>query len=66
MANLDDLNYKSILNMDSDESVEHLRRIRLDRRTPAKAKKVSKKKEVKVTVDAQTAARLLEILGGNE
>lgn len=66
MADLEDLGYKSILNMDNDEAIETLRQIRLSRRVPVKTKKASTKKDVKVSVDAATAAKLLEILGGSE
>ena len=64
MADLKDLNYKSILNMENDEEIETLRRIRLSRLTPSKTKKATVKKVKDVTVDAMTAAKLLEILGG--
>jgi len=64
MADLKDLNYKSILNMEHDEEIETLRRIRLSRLTPSKTKKANTKKVKDVTVDATTAAKLLDILGG--
>lgn len=50
MANLNDLNYKSILNMDSDEALELIRQKRVNRRekkakpaTTAKPKTTAKK-----------------------
>jgi len=69
MANLDDLDYTSISNMESDETIELLRQIRLSRRMPAK--KVSKttakriqKAEVVSSINADTAAEILKLLGG--
>lgn len=73
MADLDDLNYPSILDMSNDEALETLRQIRLSRRTPEK--KVSTKSSVtkaantktrqKVVLDPDLAASLLKILGGS-
>ena len=47
MATINDLDIKSILNMDHDEAIEHLRQVRLSRRIPmkkTKAKNASKEK----------------------
>lgn len=71
MANLDDLNYKSITDMTPDEALEHLRQIRLSRRVPVKTKKTKKQKLTpKLTTDqlaSNQAAELLKILtGGNK
>ena len=69
MANLDDLNIKSITDMSTDESIELLRQIRLSRRIPVKkvpkatTKRKAKAKAVK-EVDANQAAELLKILTG--
>ena len=69
MADLDDLGYKSILDMNNDEALDILRQIRLSRRTPEK--KSSTRQSVKQTttkvttaVNAEMAAKLLELLGG--
>ncbi len=67
MANLDDLDYTSISEMQTDEALELLRQIRLSRRIPdtRKKKKVTQKPATKVNADQ--AAELLKILtgGGN-
>lgn len=65
MANLEDLNYVSITDMETDEAIEMLRQIRLSRRIPVK--KVSKtKKKAKATtkVSSNQAEELLKILTG--
>ena len=73
MANLDDLDLTSITEMNTDEQLDMLRRIRLNRRVQqtvkvtkaVRAKAVAKKQEVKV--DANLAAELLKIItGGTE
>lgn len=68
MSDLDDLGFTSISDMSTDEALETLRQIRLSRRTPKKSskKKTSKRVTAKAapTVDADTAAELLKILGG--
>jgi hypothetical protein len=68
MANLDDLDYTSISDMQTDEALELLRQIRLSRRIPDKVvrKKASEKKQ-STAVNADQAAELLKILmsGGN-
>ena len=71
MADLEDLDYKSILDMDNDEAIDVLRQIRLSRRTPEKTvstTKSPKAQRAKTTnaVNAEMAAKLLEILGGNK
>ena len=67
MAKIEDLNTPSITEMSADEAIEHLRQIRLSRRTPVKkpkttATKVKDKPAPKVT-DKQ-AEELLKLLGG--
>lgn len=70
MANLDDLSYKSITDMTTDEAIEHLRQIRLSRRIP---KKKTKAKKTKLTPKISTsqlsdnnAAELLKLLTGGK
>lgn len=66
MANLDDLEHKSITEMSNDEALELLRQVRLSRRVPNKQSR-SKPKRSKTTVpavSADVAAELLKILGG--
>lgn len=65
MTTIEDLNIKSILNMSHDEALEHLRQIRLSRRTPVKPPpKTSPKKESKAMpkMSAEQAKKLLEML----
>lgn len=67
MANLEDLKYKSISEMTTDEALEHLRLIRLSRRVPlqkSKSKSTRKvtKKAVKVPVNAMNAEQIEELL----
>lgn len=66
MANLDDLGYKSLTEMGTDEAIEMLRQIRLSRRIPVKkVTKTSKKKpRVAPEPNANQAAELLKILTG--
>jgi len=69
MADLDDLGYPSIIDMETDEAIDLLRQIRLSRRTPDKkpsTRTTTKKTLAKVTtaVDANMAAELLRLLGG--
>ena len=67
MADLDDLDYKSILNMENDEAVELLRQIRLNRRTAVTAPKtrtITTKRQKAPTVSEAQAAELLRLLGG--
>lgn len=71
MADLESLNYKSILDMDNDEAIDVLRQIRLSRRTPEKKtpSQTSTKtirKKVTSAVDAEMAAKILEILEGKK
>ncbi len=65
MADLDDLNYHSITEMQTDEAIELLRQIRLSRRIPVKKVRTIKKKLTTPTVNSNQAAELLKILGGN-
>lgn len=70
MADLDSLGYPSIIDMNTDEAIDLLRQIRLSRRVPEKPRKTTRE-TTKVTranasaaIDAETAAKLLELLGG--
>ena len=67
MTTLEDLDIKSILDMSNDEGIEHLRQIRLSRRTPVKkfVDKAIKKKASKAIpkVSPEQAKKLLEMLG---
>jgi DNA-binding protein YbaB len=71
MADLDDLNIKSILDMSNDEGIENLRQIRLNRRTPVKQAKIAttgKKAVTKVKIDPSVLSdadklELLKLLG---
>lgn len=70
MSNLDDLNYKSITEMSTDEAIELLRQTRLSRRVPVKkVSKTTKKSKQPKSAPAPTAdqaAQLLKLLtGGN-
>lgn len=70
MADLDDLGYTSIIDMQTDEAIDILRQIRLSRRVPEKKAKDTKEttkqttKRVVANVSADTAAELLKLLGG--
>jgi hypothetical protein len=72
MATLEDLPHKSISDMSTDEAIEHLRQIRLSRRTQKSSPKKEGKRKVvaKATSKAvnqmspEQAAELLKILGG--
>lgn len=74
MADLESLNYPSIIDQSNDEAIDTLRQIRLSRRAPDKPKKAAKEtkkqttKRVENAVDANMAARLLELLnnGGEQ
>lgn len=67
MANLDDLDYKSITEMQNDEALELLRQIRLSRRTPIKPTNPTKtQKKPSTKVDSNQAAELLKILMGDK
>jgi hypothetical protein len=70
MADLNNLDHKSISEMPTDEALELLRQIRLSRRTPVKKvsnkKTKAKKKVVKSKqISKDQAAELLKLLGGN-
>jgi len=68
MANLEDLKIPSISDMSTDEAIEHLRQIRLSRRTPKKkVKSASTKKNIKQSkaaskITKSDAATLLKLL----
>ena len=68
MADLEDLGYKSVSEMNTDEAIEHLRQVRLSRRVPVKSKKATKssKKTKKAAAPAKLtksqASDLLKLL----
>jgi hypothetical protein len=67
MADLDDLGYTSILDMNNDEAIDILRQLRLSRRIPEKkvtTRETTKQTRTKATnaVNAEMAAELLKIL----
>jgi hypothetical protein len=67
MANLEDLNYKSILDMSNDEALEHIRQARLRRRVEKKPQAKSKTSAKKPIFDLSTLSEedkkeLLELL----
>jgi len=68
MADLDDLGFTSIIDMDTNEAIDLLRQIRLKRRTPEKRvvsqKRITKTK-VAAAIDPSMAAELLKLLGGS-
>ena len=69
MANIDDLKIPSITDMSRDEAIEHLRQLRLSRRSPVKRQSSSTKKKVSQTkaagkINKNQAAELLKLLGG--
>ncbi len=65
MATIKDLKIPSITDMSPDEAIEHLRQLRLQRRTPVKKKTTTKKKQAKVKkMTKDQAAELLKLLGG--
>jgi len=70
MADLEDLGFTSIIDMDTNEAIDLLRQIRLQRRMPEK-KVTSKTKQTKTklvaAIDPIMAAELLKLLqGGSE
>lgn len=64
MTTLEDLPHKSILDMTSNEAIEHLRLIRLSRRVPVKKRKTTTKKKAAPKINKNQAAELLKLLGG--
>ena len=70
MAELDDLGYTSLIDMNTDEAIDLLRQIRLARRIPDKKPKAAKEttkqttKKVTASLDSDMAAELLKMLGG--
>ena len=65
MADLDDLGFTSISDKQTDEAIELLRQIRLNRRTQVNTTKTYTKKTTKTTpVNADQAAAILAIIGG--
>ena len=70
MSDLNSLNVKSILDMTPEEAMEHLRQIRLSRRTPQARPKNTVKKTNKAkstaaikTMSSEQANNLLKLLG---
>lgn len=63
MADLSDLNYKSITEMSSEEAISLITQIRFKRRMPA-PKKTKKKAKATPSVSASQAAELLKIIQG--
>jgi len=66
MATLDDLNIPALTDMSVDEGIEHLRQLRLSRRTPVKKTKTTiKKAKAKATskISTKQAQELLKLLG---
>jgi hypothetical protein len=70
MADLDDLNYTSITDMNNDEAIDLLRQIRLSRRTVKASPKKQSDKQVKEKVTSaikpDMAVELLKLLEGIE
>lgn len=66
MADLNDIDIPSITDMNTDESIELLRQIRLSRRIPAKRAIKNIKKKVKSIpkINTDQASELLNILMG--
>ncbi len=62
MSTIEDLKIPSITEMNSDEAIEHLRQLRLSRRTPLKKVTKAKPKVVKKMSKTQ-ASELLRLLG---
>ena len=71
MADLNSLEYVSIIDMNNDEAIDLLRRIRLSRRIPNKKPKAAKEttkqttKKISAMLDPSMAEELLKLLGGN-
>ena len=71
MADLKDLGYTSILDMNNDEAIDLLRQIRLSRRIPEKKTTIhttTKKTVSKISesIDSNMAANILKILEGRK
>jgi hypothetical protein len=72
MADLESLGYPSIIDMSNDEAIDALRQIRLSRRVPEKPRKAAKETKKQTTsrvsaaVNADMAAELLKLLGGEQ
>ena len=69
MANISDLNTPSISDMNSDEAIEYLRKLRLSRRAPIKkhsshTKKKKKQDKAIGKITKSQATNLLKLLGG--
>jgi len=71
MADLNSLEYVSIIDMNNDEAIDLLRQIRLSRRIPDKKPKAAKEttkqttKKISAMLDPSMAEELLKLLGGN-
>ena len=70
MADLDDLNFTSILDMSNDEAIDTLRQIRLSRRTEKKSSTRTTQKQtaakISSSIKPDMAAELLKILEGGD
>ena len=69
MATIEDLKIPSLTDMSPDEAIEHLRQLRLQRRTPIKRKSSSTKKKAAQSkaaskITKEQAKELLKLLGG--
>jgi len=62
MATIEDLLQKSISDMTKEELIDHLKDIRLSRRTPAKKTKVKKVKKEKDLTKDMTEQQMEELL----
>ena len=67
MATIEDLDFTSLTDMSTDEAIEHLRQIRLSRRTPVKPKKTTKKtakaaKKETPNLNSEQAKKLLKLI----
>ena len=71
MADLNSLEYVSIIDMNNDEAIDLLRQIRLSRRIPDKKPKAAKEttkqtmKKISAMLNPSMAEELLKLLGGN-
>ena len=69
MADLNSLEYVSIIDMNNDEAIDLLRQIRLSRRIPDKKPKAAKEttkqttKKISAMLDPSMAEELLKLLG---
>lgn len=70
MASLDDLGFGSITDKTTEQNIENLRQIRLNRRTPVRTTKTTTTKKPKAAktsdLSREQAAELLKLLTGEE